>query len=185
MTVFEYQLAAAKTVKKLENKAYDVAHMDSGIMSEYGEVLDILKKAFAYDKEIDHEKLCLELGDISWYFVNRAVLFNLRLKEEYVFDKKEKILHTDKKRLYVFMDIIMRSMAEVYDFSSELFYDEKFKSCWRTYCGLVNQLGFTLEEVFEANIKKLQIRFKDLEFNAELAINKDAEQEQNQVYAKK
>jgi NTP pyrophosphatase (non-canonical NTP hydrolase) len=45
----------------------DVRHAVDGIASESGEIVDVLKKAFAYGKPIDFVNLDEEMGDLLWY----------------------------------------------------------------------------------------------------------------------
>lgn len=45
----------------------DVRHAVDGIASESGEIVDVLKKAFAYGKPIDFVNLDEEVGDLLWY----------------------------------------------------------------------------------------------------------------------
>jgi NTP pyrophosphatase (non-canonical NTP hydrolase) len=49
---------------------------------------------------------------------------------------------------------------------------------------MCDTLGFTLEDVMETNIAKLEARYPDLRFNADHAINRDTDKEQAAMGAK-
>ena len=42
-------------------------HAAVGISGEAGEILDVVKKTWAYNKPLDHEHLTEELGDLEFY----------------------------------------------------------------------------------------------------------------------
>ena len=44
-----------------------IVHMAMGIAGEAGEILELVKKWFAYDRRIDKEEMVKELGDIEFY----------------------------------------------------------------------------------------------------------------------
>lgn len=53
----------------------DLVHMAMGIAGEAGEVLELVKKIYAYGKPIDRESIIKELGDLEFYLTGfRAVL---------------------------------------------------------------------------------------------------------------
>ena len=51
-------------------RAVRLIHMALGISGEAGEVTDIIKKNFMYDKKLDIDHLKEELGDMLWYMSN-------------------------------------------------------------------------------------------------------------------
>ena len=60
----EYQV---RIITDLGDHQKNLMHMAAGISGEAGEVLDIVKKNFAYGKPLDHAHLIEELGDIVFY----------------------------------------------------------------------------------------------------------------------
>lgn len=69
MTLDEYQLAAARTMKS-ERGAMNrdgMACEGLGIAGEAGEVADLIKKALFHGHALDPVKLTKELGDVLWY----------------------------------------------------------------------------------------------------------------------
>ena len=51
----------------LSNKSVDLVHMALGLAGEAGEVVDLIKKHFAYNKVLDVDLLVEELGDVEFY----------------------------------------------------------------------------------------------------------------------
>lgn len=62
-----------------EHKA-SVLHATIGICGEAGELLDTVKKYFAYNKDLDLENIVEELGDIEFYL--QALRDELQLSRE-------------------------------------------------------------------------------------------------------
>lgn len=185
----KYIIDAEKTMVVLNNEFEDFLHMQAGILSECGEVLDIFKKAFAYGKEVDRQKLCLELGDVAWYFANICNIFkdknfNLYISKDEFYYYKNDLVHTlDNSRSHKAFIIITRNVMSLFlRFTQKPRSEKRFRKAWLEYCRLCVCCGFTVEEVLEKNIEKLKIRFEGKEFNPFLAINKNAIKEEKKVY---
>ena len=67
MTLDQYSPLAIRTLNDLESREANLAHMALGITGEAGEVADIIKKHYAYDKPLDTLHLVEEIGDIMFY----------------------------------------------------------------------------------------------------------------------
>lgn len=67
MTFDEYKPLALRTLKSLGSEREDLMHMAAGIAGEGGEVLDLVKKHFAYGKPLDRDHLIEEVGDAMFY----------------------------------------------------------------------------------------------------------------------
>ena len=63
MDIQEYGNYQVRLISDLGGYVDNLMHMAAGISGEAGEVLDIVKKAFAYGKPIDRAHLIEELGD--------------------------------------------------------------------------------------------------------------------------
>lgn len=67
----EMTLALAKNgqdiINDLTPEKADLLHMAVGVSGEAGELLDAVKKAVIYNKEIDLENVIEELGDLEFY----------------------------------------------------------------------------------------------------------------------
>ena len=67
MNINEYLMLTERTRSILETKQLNNLHMALGLVTESGEIADVLKKNLAYNKEIDYINLQEEMGDICWY----------------------------------------------------------------------------------------------------------------------
>lgn len=92
MDIKTYQAEARRTVSPLESELLNSLHFISGIVTEAGELLDILKKNIAYKKPIDYVNMKEEIGDIMWYIINLCDLYNWDLEE---------IMETNIKKLKI------------------------------------------------------------------------------------
>jgi len=59
----------------------ELLHACLGLSGEAGEVIDIIKKHLAYGKELDNERLVLELGDCLHYLCRIIDLSGFTLQE--------------------------------------------------------------------------------------------------------
>ncbi|RPH39044.1 MAG: nucleotide pyrophosphohydrolase [Burkholderiales bacterium] len=59
----------------------ELLHATLGLAGETGEVVDIIKKVWAYDKKLDKEKLIEEMGDLFHYYTRLLHLSNIKLSE--------------------------------------------------------------------------------------------------------
>lgn len=67
MTLNDYQAAALRTAPEGTTPYHDLLHGTLGVATEAGELLDVVKKHHAYNKEIDRTNLREEIGDVLWY----------------------------------------------------------------------------------------------------------------------
>lgn len=67
MTLHEYQTAALRTAPRDVTPYHDLLHGAMGVATEAGELLDVVKKNWAYHKPIDHVNIREEIGDVLWY----------------------------------------------------------------------------------------------------------------------
>lgn len=80
MNFHEYQLAAARTMKKGRSFEDDLADYALGL-SEAGECQNKLKKYLYHGHSMDKDSVAEELGDILWYIAALATTLNLDLGE--------------------------------------------------------------------------------------------------------
>lgn len=119
-------------------------HMQSGIITEVGEVLDLYKKRMMYGKSFTHEMLVDEFGDWGWYVINWIPEW-----EEVKWPKKIINPLPDTE-----------SIIEAFEFYMPVFasdWTEAFETWWI----FSKFLGLDTGEVFDYNIKKLNERFPD------------------------
>lgn len=63
----EYSDFVQNLMKDMGSKEGNLVHDALGIAGESGEVVDLIKKHYAYDKPLDTEKLIEEIGDLLFY----------------------------------------------------------------------------------------------------------------------
>lgn len=80
MKIEQYQIEAKRTCPTLGSYDKDMTHMRLGIFTECGELLDAIKKNYAYGKPLDLVNVGEEIGDIAWYFVNEMTFKNVKAK---------------------------------------------------------------------------------------------------------
>lgn len=70
MEFSEYQKLAVVTKKKWPTKDGELADCALGIMGEGGEVCELIKKHLGGSKQMDNDKLKIEIGDVLWYIAS-------------------------------------------------------------------------------------------------------------------
>lgn len=80
MKIREFQKLSTRTVKADHTKEQMIANMIFGANGEIGEVTDLLKKYLFQGHSLDVAKLEEELGDVMFYLVNLATIFNLDME---------------------------------------------------------------------------------------------------------
>jgi NTP pyrophosphatase (non-canonical NTP hydrolase) len=79
MEIIEYCEKSKRTLANLGNKENDNMHMILGMLTEVGELADVIKKNFAYKKDIDWINAQEEIGDLMWYIANFCNINNFDL----------------------------------------------------------------------------------------------------------
>lgn len=80
MTFDEYLKLAPRTCKELPAIKH-IEHMAMGVVGEFGEIIDAIKKSEIYGKDLDKVNLAEEVGDALWYVACLIDVFGL--PEEY------------------------------------------------------------------------------------------------------
>lgn len=159
MTLKEYHVACARTCPSLGSTQLDTLHMNIGIATETGEILDAIKRKIAYKKEVDIVNIEEEIGDTCWYICNR---YNMTSKNkdmlpepfEYKIDNIESLanilLSISPTTSYTILISIVKCTAN--------FFNLDFETC------------------LDKNIAKLYARYPE-KFTEELAINRNTDNE--------
>lgn len=202
MHINEYSNLALRTAP--ESTVHDaLVHGALGMVGEVGEVVDIIKKTFAYGKELNKGKLLEELYDGAWYInLNLRTCTTDQLDMEKLMQPAEAVLADTPFGTASIEDLVMisTSMADKastvlsniitmvandmeIEEATELVHKAFTTSCelLQTIFVMTKMLGFTKEEGFERNIKKLETRYPNLRFDADHAINRNVEAEQAAV----
>lgn len=138
-------------------------HMIAGIITEFGELMDVYKKKFIYNKLIWDgtswtNQVINEYGDWGWYVINWVEgIHGMTLEDDGLF------LESD--------DLIIDSLNA---FMSTITLDHR--SALQTWIDVGYMLGIDHAEAMHRNIAKLKVRFPE-KFEADLAINKNEQNE--------
>jgi NTP pyrophosphatase (non-canonical NTP hydrolase) len=162
MHIKDYQLAAQRTLPDLGSQENNLLHMDMGILTELGEIVDILKKKFAYGKEVDTVHLGEEIGDTFWYIANRFTLTRIKLIQDLPDMEFERPLPPQE---------VYRILIEYYQNPT---YD-LHRLIW-SLSGIALSYGLKMGTILETNIAKLKARYPD-KFDADKALNRDLDAE--------
>jgi NTP pyrophosphatase (non-canonical NTP hydrolase) len=81
MGIKEYQKKSTRTMNDNLKHNDIVANMIFGLNGEVGEVTDILKKHLFHGHDLDMDHLKEELGDVMFYIVNLATLYDIDMSE--------------------------------------------------------------------------------------------------------
>lgn len=185
-TIPEYQGLAARTCPNLPGEHENERHMNLGVITEIGEVLDIFKKNLAYGKAVDVVNLGEELADISWYIVNKCRFQEISLEDAFNLVKAE------------VKELLDTQMFNEQGLSKELKAEALMHPLLRAYCGPTNdifsapivQLAIlaNIAEWFELdffqlltnNIDKLKVRYPE-KFTEKAALNRDLDAERAEL----
>ena len=161
MTLAQYQQEAKRTCADLEPIGRSNAcHMKIGIFTECGELLDAIKKYYAYQKPIDLVNVGEEIGDIMFYVANKTTFYN------FSFAQIADGLEPDGS-----IDSYERLIDELVELPT--------LSIASTVALLLNVCKFfklDLYELLDRNIAKLKSRYPE-KFTTENALNRDLEKE--------
>ena len=80
MDIKEYQIKSTRTLNHNEVQQNLITNMCMGISGESGEVIDIIKKHLYQGHELDRKHLIEELGDVMFYIVNLATLYEIDMQ---------------------------------------------------------------------------------------------------------
>lgn len=162
----EYQELAARTNVDLGSPQANVQHMRLGIFTEFGEIVDIFKRKFAYGKEVDVDHLSEEIGDLFWYLANLHNIteraFFTRVPDNNLISKQAETLEQAREALLGIDPVeVISQDVEVLMFIG---YD----------IALAYELD--IHEILEKNVAKLKERYPE-GFNEDDAVNRDLEAE--------
>lgn len=169
---------------------WELRHAVYGLTTEAGEVADVFKKAFVYRQPVDLAKLRGEIGDCLWYANVMALVMGFSLAIPDVLDcgdgnpsdfEQSMTLCTTAAAIAS----VVTLAVDVEDSDEELLVDdlpEHFVTFMGVLWMIAERYGITLEDAADANVAKLQTRFKD-GFSLAASQARDAEAEENAMSA--
>lgn len=174
MTIQEYQKECKRTCPNLSNRIMDELHMELGVITEIGELLDIFKKNIAYGKEIDIVNLGEELADVAWYICNCATFKNITLNYKFISTG----ITTPKE------ERISQTIEDLKELLSLYMLETNSRRNFNKYLDLLNIIALDWEldfnKLLDNNIAKLKVRFPD-KFTQENALNRNLEAERQEL----
>ena len=178
----EYQELAVRTIVDLGGDEANMFHMNIGVVTEIGELLDPFKKSFAYGKEIDWVNVGEELADICWYIAGKNWIYTEKF--------------TDKKEMEYVSQAIKQAIEKGKEIAERFQGEKKDKAAFVTFNLFAGEEG-TLDtlisiyayctyadldfwQLLTNNIEKLKVRYPE-KFTQEKAVNRDLDSEREQI----
>lgn len=157
--LLDFQKNCVRTFKRKDTIEEDLFHCHMGIFTETAELIDVFKKNFAYNKEIDLPNVSEEIADAVFYIVVRKWL----LKEQ-VEEPMEVQYETFEEHL--------KSIMAWQNCSDESLINDLYSLCF--------VLGIDFWKGLENNVNKLKVRFSD-KFTEEEALNRNLDLERKEL----
>lgn len=178
MNITQYMPLAIRTEKPLPPNQR-LLHGCMGLITECGEVVTELKRMEIYEKPLDQERkdhICEELGDMMWYM---AILWDVLGVDHQCFDSLQKpLIHDSSKNLWALSALlfgavigpICHTVADIQAgvYKSENEHYKPMNDIGRCLSALfhgieqvAHRCGSTTEQIMDANIEKLRLRFPD------------------------
>lgn len=185
-TIAEYQQLASRTCTNLTGEHANDRHMNLGVITEIGEVLDIFKKNLAYNKPMDLVNLGEELADISWYITNKCKFSNLILDLDFE-DVLKDVGNTVNNQLFVVNDLPVDVKAEAIltlILSCYCMPTDNMFNAPAVQLGLLaiiaDWYGLDYFQCLTNNIDKLKVRYPE-KFTEEAAQNRNLDSERAEL----
>lgn len=178
MNFKDYQKEASKTIPEGFTKEQMIENAIYGLVGEFGEVVDLLKKARFQGHTLDKEKVILELGDVLWYLAEAATGAELNLYANY---KSREGLY----KVYEFSKDTEINLIQGICYNSSILYPYRHSENGDSFCrsltmllakliALAKKFDTTIEEVATKNIEKLRKRYGE-KFDSNKSINRIGE----------
>ena len=162
-----YQNEAIKTLNQDLDIKEAIISTSWGLIGEFGEVTDILKKFRFHGHTLNSDRLKDELGDVYWYL---AVASKLLMVD---------IVQIREILDYSLADLIPNINGDIADFATIA---PEYKDYPASQRNLLNRIAFSLEclckhfsfnkeEIWELNVSKLSIRYEN-GFTTDASVNR-------------
>jgi len=144
MDLVEYQKAAGRT----SPRQYRRSNCALGLIGEFGEVVEIIKKAEHHGHQLDRAKLASEIGDVMWYIAEGASINDEELSTHG--------LDYDKWSVVYIAQSIASQAASLQNGGGD--YHEHLVAQMQTLC---RRYGIDFDDVLVKNIAKLEARYPE------------------------
>lgn len=186
MNLKEYYKVSERTFKPLGQKL-DFLHCTMGLVTEFGEFVDPLKRHIFYGKELDVVNLKEELGDMMWYLAIPIRYFGLEEREmidqkiiirDYEYNHINNIINISDIIFSLNNDIniVVDQLNCISPDANTIFYE--ISLLISNIYSICNYFKIDFEDMLETNINKLKARFPE-KFTEYHALNRDLVKERN------
>jgi hypothetical protein len=175
MELKDYTEKVKGLINPLATPEDDRLHMAMGMVGEIGEVVDIVKKEFAYGREPDNAKVLEELGDFTFYVVGLAYMSGVSVDTMQPADEPHDV--NPMVALATLADAASIAMFVAVGDPGYRLMSESIKEIVAFIDSFASARGARLPEVLDMNIKKLSVRYPGLKFDADRANNRDTDAE--------
>jgi len=193
----DYLKETDKTWNKQEELEADLEHALLGLLDEAGELASAFKKKIGYGKELDLINVKEELGD-GIFFLTRAIIAVADPKHmDKMIEHIDGVINTkipDEKlaamKTYSYVDLaynLNKPIGRIYEgmaTKDDIMIGQAISDVMSAYSNLAVIFGFTVEECMEANVAKLQVRYKGKEFSEKDATVRDLKKEKKTLSKK-
>lgn len=173
MTAQEYPALAMSTAPNLGSAAKNITHASLGLISEVGEMADMLKRSLAYGKAFDPVNLVEESGDVLWYVVLLCTQtdhdFEMLLPRAlYACDPIDMMVED----LAQFAGIVATRARQCEMHGMKHTYTNELRRIVTTVEKICRAAGYSIETAMDRNIAKLARRYPE-GFTEWRALNRD------------
>lgn len=164
-----YQIQTRRTCPVFSNNKINLSHMDMGIFTEWGEMVDIFKRKLAYNKNIDFINLKEEIGDICWYATNKYYFLTgekITVNTSWLNTTEQRYSNSDESSFVEFTELITTKNI---DFFNPLL-------IIRRLLFVCEYFEIDFEDCLDKNIAKLYARYPE-KFDENFAINRNLDKE--------
>jgi NTP pyrophosphatase (non-canonical NTP hydrolase) len=176
MNFQQYVQTVRLRCKQLDHKD-QIDHAKIGMITELGELGDLLKRAFVYGKEFDPVNLLEEVGDFLWYFVLYLDEIRMHAAEIDAAAARAQVAVSneggrDSEISYCFaLSLFVGNVASHGELPQEA-HGMAAEGVLMICLGLLRKHGFTLEQCLDTNDAKLEKRTGKA-FNAAAILDRD------------
>lgn len=159
-----------------------LVHARLGMITELGEIADLIKRELAYGKEFDRIHLLEECGDFLWYFAlychEHYIAMNLldKLAAKALKLASKQIVESDSKICEALALATLMLAGEALTDSTAQDRLDAAEGCLLIVLAFLLKYSFTLKQCLAANDAKLEKRTGKV-FNAAAILNRDTDAE--------
>lgn len=177
----DYQLMVKALFKDFGDQHKNILHAFVGQSGELGELIDAVKKHWAYDKPLDRDNVLEELGDLHFYMTAFEQTISLTVPPDACWEKAAEMIRSSPPADVEYILKLLLGMQNAIGYiSSGLLKQESsladtlrvamaYTKVEVAFAVLAQYFGYTMQEIEAANMDKLSKRYPDKVFKSEHA----------------